>query len=300
MLSQNRLTIPSRAATAVVLMLVAMSGCQHSPPSSSSPPSPPPPPPLPKPPKVVFSESHDREMKEIMELARQGRWEEAQAKANLLCKKDPTSPIVMRVHVWVDQQAQLRRAQALEDKIREIDAKNSVFNPTFKSLLTEQKDRGLPPRKDVRDAVDRIESTPYIPDSYGKILHEQGPTFEFESVKGRMFKALEKEVTVQLDNVPLETLLVLLSKEAGVNIVADKSLPALKQLLSVHMTNMKLGEFFRYIERNYDLQFQTGPDLVWVVDAKDSKHIMEETRFYRLRKGFVLPAQFGPRPSLIP
>ena len=40
-------------------------------------------------------------------------------------------------------------------------------------------------------------------------------------------------------------------------------------------------------------QFQVGDELVWVVDAKDPKKMMEETRFYRLRKGFVLPAQFG-------
>jgi len=293
MLSQNRLTTPSKAVTAILLMLVAMSGCQNTPPST--PPPKPPSPPLLKPPKVVFSESHDEQIKEIMELARQGRWEEAQSKANLLCQQDPNNPIVMRVHVWVDQQAQLRRAQALEDKIREIDAKNSVFNPTFKSLLTEQKDRGLPPRKDVRDAVDRIENTPYFPDNYGKTVHEQGPVFDFESVKGRMFKALDKEITVQLDNVPLETLLVRLGLDAGVNIVADKSLPALKQILSVHLDKVKLSEFFRYIARNYDLQFQTGPDLVWVVDAKDSKHIMEDVRFYRLRKGFILPAQFGPQ-----
>jgi type IV pilus assembly protein PilQ len=285
MLSQNRIATPSRAVTALVLGLVALSGCRQTPPS----------PPPPKPPKVIFSESHDVEMKEIMELANQNRWEEAQTKANLLFQQDPENPIVMRVHVWVDQQAQLRRAQALEDKIREIDAKNSVFNPTLKSIVTEQKDRGLPPRKDVRDAIDRLENTPYIPDSYGKTIHEQGPSFEFESVKGRMFKALDQELTVQLDNVTLETLLVHLSLEAGVNIVADKSLPALKQVLTVHLDKVKLSEFFRYIERNYDLQFQTGPDLVWVVDAKDPKHIMEETRFYRLRKGFVLPAQFGAK-----
>ena len=41
------------------------------------------------------------------------------------------------------------------------------------------------------------------------------------------------------------------------------------------------------------LQFQVGDELVWVVDAKDPKKLMEETRFYRLRKGFVLPAEFG-------
>src|SRR4029077_8003398 len=49
-----------------------------------------------------------------------------------------------------------------------------------------------------------------------------------------------------------------------------------------------------YVERNYSLQFQVGDELVWVVDAKSTNNIMKKTRFYRLRKGFVLPAQFGP------
>jgi len=81
--------------------------------------------------------------------------------------------------------------------------------------------------------------------------------------------------------------------------VADKSLPALTNLLVVNiggltnLNNVKLGEFFRYVERNYNLQFQVGDELVWVVDAGKTNSIMEETRFYRLRQGFVLPAQFG-------
>ena len=151
----------------------------------------------------------------------------------------------------------------------------------------------MPPRKDVRDAVDRIENTPYIPDSYGKPVHEQGPMFDFESTQGRMFKVLEKEVNIHLDNVPLETVLINLSQTAGINIVADKSIPALKQVLSVNLDKVKLAEFLRYVGRNYELQFQIGDELVWVVDAKDPKRLMEETRFYRLRKGFVLPAEFG-------
>lgn len=75
--------------------------------------------------------------------------------------------------------------------------------------------------------------------------------------------------------------------------MADKSLPALKQLMTVNMDKVNLGEFLRYAERYYDLQFQVGNDIVWVVDGKDPKKLMEETRFYRLRKGFVLPAEFG-------
>jgi type IV pilus assembly protein PilQ len=141
--------------------------------------------------------------------------------------------------------------------------------------------------------VDHIEKAPWIPDSYGKMIHEKGPLFDFESEKGQMVKVLETNVTIHLDNVPLETLLINLSQTAGVNIVADKGLPALKQVLSVNLDKVKLGEFLRYVGRNYDLQFQVGDQLVWVVDAKDPKKLMEETRFYRLRKGFVLPAEFG-------
>jgi type IV pilus assembly protein PilQ len=279
MLLQNRPTT-NKAVVATLLLLGSLTACKHTEPP-------------PRPPSTSYSEVYDRQIKEILDLANQSRWEEAQNKANALYAQNPKNPIIDRVHNWVTQQAQQQRAQALEDKIRSIDAKNSVFNPTLPSLLTESKNRGLPPRKDVRNAVDQIENTPYIPDSYGKTLREQGPLFDFESAKGRMAKVIEKEVTVHVDNVPLETMLINLSQSSGVNIVADKSLPALKQVLSVNLEKVKLAEFLRYVGRNYDLQFQVGDELVWVVDGKDPKRLMEETRFYRLRKGFVLPAAFG-------
>lgn len=280
MLCQPTLTTTAKAAAATVLLLFGLTACQS-------------PPPPPKPPPPHYTQTHDLEIKEILALANQNRWEEAQAKAAALYEQDPKNPIVERVYNWVQQQGQQIRAQALEDKIRSIDAKNSSFNPTIPSLLLEKKDRGLPPRKDVRNAIDQIEHTPYIPDSYGKTLHEEGPLFDFESAKGKMAKVLEKEVTIHLDNVPLEKMLMDLSQSAGVNIVADKSLAPLKQTLTVNLDKVPLGELLRYIGRNYDLQFQVGDDLVWVVDGKDPKKLMEETRFYRLRKGFVLPAEFG-------
>jgi type IV pilus assembly protein PilQ len=281
MLPRFRLSTTSKAAAAVALLLFSFTACQNPKPQS------------PAPPPVKYSKKYDPEIKEIMDLANKGRWEEAQAKATALHEMAPKSTLVERVYTWVVQTAQQRREQALENEIREIDAKNSVFNPTIKSLFTENKDRGLPARKDIRDTVDQIEKSPWIPESYGKMVHEKGPLFDFESAKGRMIKMLDTETTIHLDNVPLETLLLNLSTNAKVNIVADKSLPALTNKLSVNLDKVKLGDFLRYVGRNYDLQFQVGDELVWVVDAKDPKRLMEETRFYRLRKGFVLPAEFG-------
>jgi type IV pilus assembly protein PilQ len=284
MLSRLRLRTTSKAAAAVTLLLFSLTACQNSKPAKPETPSPPP---------VKYSKNYDPEIKEIMDLANAGRWEEAQVKATALRDMAPNNPVVERVYGWVKQTGQQRREQALENEIREIDAKNSAFNPTIKSLITDSKDRGLTASKDIRDALDHIEKSPWIPDSYGKVVKEKGPLFDFESEKGHMVKVLEKEVTIHLDNVPLETMLINLSQTAGVNIVADKSLPALKQMLSVNLDKVKLGEFLRYVGRNYDLQFQVGDQLVWVVDGKDPKKLMEETRFYRLRKGFVLPAEFG-------
>src|SRR5882672_3098609 len=287
MLSRSTPT-SSKTTAAIALLLIYFAGCHHPAPPPRTAPAPA------APPKVTYNEAYDPQIKEIMDLARHERWEEAQVKADALFQIAPQNVMVQRVHGWVIESRQKRREQALEDKIREIDAKDSVFNPTLQGLAKEQKDRGLLNRKDVRDAVDQIENAPYIPDTYNKTIHKQGPLFDFESTKGRMAKVLEKKVSIHLDNVPLETVLVNLSQSAGVNIVADKSLTALKQVPNVNLDQVPLGEFLRYVARNYDLQFQVSDELVWVVDAKDTNKVFQETRFYKLRKGFVLPAQFGP------
>ena len=228
-----------------------------------------------------------------MDLAAKDHWEEAQTKAAELHQRDPKNPLVERVHNWVIQAGQKRREQALENKIRDIDSKNSVFAPSAESLLMEKKDQWSSGDQRHPGHGHRIENSPYIPETLRQNSYEKGPLFDFESTKGRMVKVLEKEVSVHLDNVPLETVIVNLSQSSGVNIVADKSLAALKQNLTINLEKVKLAEFLRYVGRNYELQFQVGDELVWLVDAKDPKKLMEETRFYRLRKGFVLPAQFG-------
>lgn len=247
-----------------------------------------------KQPPIRYSPSHDEEINEIFELARKDRWEDAETRANALMARDPQDPAAQRMIDWVKQQRERRREQALENTIRSIEAKQSVFNPTAKKLVSEKKDRGLPARKDVRDAIQQIQATPYVPPSYGKTNYLRGLLFDFESRQGRMAKILEKEVSISLDNTPLEKIIFDLGQAEGINFVADRSLPAFQSKLSVNMTNVTFSEFLRYVSRNLDLQFQIGDELIWIVDGKDPKKVLEETRFYRLRKGFVLPAELGP------
>lgn len=249
---------------------------------------------------IVYNKQYDAEFQKIFDLANHGHWEDAELLASEVynsesAKPGQMDPSVERVYRWVSKQSQILRDQALEDKIRQIDSKNSVFSPSVKSLLTEQTDRGLPPRKDLRDAVQEIEATPYVPESFNKTktIIRQSEMFDFTSQQGRMARELDKKISVKMDNMDLETIIFQIGDKEDINFVADRSLEAFKQKLGINFDNVRLGEFLDYVSRNFDLQFQVGDDLIWIVDGKDDSKSIEETRIYRLRKGFVLPAIFG-------
>lgn len=243
-------------------------------------------------PPIAYSGDFDAEIREVFALAEDGKWEEAERKASGLVELAPEDVAVERLFSWVSKQRELQRSAALEDRIRQIDARNSNFNPSVMDLLNEQKDRGLPPRKDLRDAIQALESTPLVPESFGKKVVRKGPMFPADSKEGRMSAALDKRVSVVLDDVSLESIIFDIGEAEGVNFIADKTLPAFEKKLSVNMSDVRLEEFLKYVSRNLDVHFQVSDDLVWVVDGSQT-NLLEETRFFRLNKGFVVPAQFG-------
>lgn len=243
--------------------------------------------------QVSVSPEYDEELRRIIDLARRNKWEEAEARASALYALDPKDSAVQRVYSWVKTEGPKRREKVLEDDLRDITAKNSRFNPSIKSWLTDGKNKGLPPRSDLREAIDQIKATPYIPESYGRTIQSKGTLEDASSGKGKMSALLDKEIEVHLDNVPLENIIFNVGQTEGINFIADKSIPAFQQKLSVNMKGVKLAEFLSYVSRNLNVKFQVGGDLIWIVDGKNTNEVQKETRFFRLRKGFVLPAQFG-------
>jgi type IV pilus assembly protein PilQ len=244
--------------------------------------------------KVAVSPDYDDELRKIIELARGNKWEEAESRASALYALDPKDVSVQRVYSWVKTEGPKRREKALEDKIRNVSSSQDTrFNPTLESILLDQKSKGLPPRGDLRDAIEQIKATPYIPESFGKTIPWKGNMEDFHNNKGKMSNLLNKEIEVHLENVTLENIIFNVGQTEGINFIADKSIPAFQQKLSVSMKNVKLSEFLKYVSRNMGVQFQVGGDLIWIVDGKDTNKVQQETRFYHLHKGFVLPAQFG-------
>src|SRR5690606_12673018 len=118
-----------------------------------------------------------------------------------------------------------------------------------------------------------------IPEKYGKTIEETGRLFDLERPNGRMAEILEQEVTIQLDDVTLESIILNIGRAQGINFVADRSIPAFKETLSVNMQGVRLNEFLKYVSRNLDVTFQVGDDLIWIMNGTDPKSLMEETRF---------------------
>ena len=217
----------------------------------------------------------------------------------LLLQKHPDDTTLLRIGAWVATQKTLLRQQAIEDRIRTIDARQTGMNPSIRDVWNDNKSRGLPPRKDIRDALDMIEAEPYIPENFGKKITKQGFLFDARSELGRMSGLLDNKVSIQTDEQTVKDILFDIGGKEGINFIADEGLAPLQQKLTLNLAKVKLGELLGYISRNAGVQFQIGEDLIWVIDGKASKELIEQTRFYRLRQGFMVPAQFGPEDTTL-
>ncbi|MBL4641751.1 MAG: hypothetical protein JKX86_08025, partial [Verrucomicrobiales bacterium] len=196
-------------------------------------------------------------------------------------------------------QKTLLRQQAIEDRIRTIDAKQTGMNPSIKDIWKDNKSRGLPPRKDIRDVLEMIEAEPYVPETFGNQVTKRGLLFDAQSERGRMTGLLENTVSIQSEEQTVKEILFGIGEKEGINFVADQGLVPLQQKLTLNLDRVKLSELLGYISRNVGVHFQVGDDLIWVIDGKASKELIEQTRFYRLRHGFMMPAQFGPEETTL-
>ncbi|MEI6148440.1 MAG: hypothetical protein WCS01_05035 [bacterium] len=123
-----------------------------------------------------------------------------------------------------------------------------------------------------------------IPDTYGLRRTVNGQSAPLRTPGNAMQKALEKKVTVHLDNVDLTNFILTLGASEKVNIVAD-NLPGDKTM-TIHADQVPLTEILDYVSRNLGVSFFVGENIIWATpQAQGQGAIPMETRMYRLRKG---------------
>lgn len=240
---------------------------------------------------------YQEEIDEILSLARRDRWSEAEEQAAKLLGIAPNDRSVLRVYTWVKAENSTRKDRELENKLRDISASASRTNPGIKEIFTSKKTEGLQPRSDLRETLEEIKNAQTIPETFGKVIEAQETMEDLDSARVKMKAILQRNIRLKLASVTLEVVLNTIAQQEKINFIYEPGLAALGKTLKMDniTQDLTLGEFLNYLTRNFALQFQVGSDLIWISDGTDPAQVANigETRFYRLKKGFIKPAQFG-------
>jgi len=136
---------------------------------------------------------------------------------------------------------------------------------------------------DVTAAVD-IESKKNIPETYGLRRTIKGDYSNLQTLPTRMEQALQKKVTIHLDNVNLNDFILAIGSSENINIIADKIDDS--STMTIHAEDVPLSEILDYVSRNLNVSFYAGENIMWATPRDSSEPITPmETRMYRLRKG---------------
>jgi type II secretory pathway component GspD/PulD (secretin) len=124
-----------------------------------------------------------------------------------------------------------------------------------------------------------------IPDSYGLRRTVHGQSTPLRTPDNAMQKALDKKVTVHLDNVNLANFILTIGASEKINIVTDHDL-ASNKTMTIHADQVPLAEILDYSARNFGVAFFVGDNIIWATQHdKSLPGVPMETRMYRLRKG---------------
>jgi type IV pilus assembly protein PilQ len=123
-----------------------------------------------------------------------------------------------------------------------------------------------------------------IPDTYGLRRSTNGAAGSLRTPEKAMQKALQKKVTLHLDNVDLANFILTLGDSEKINIVADNLTS--DKTVTIHAQETPLSEILDYVARNMGIAFYLGDNIIWATPQEQSKQgLPMEIRMYRLRKG---------------
>lgn len=107
-------------------------------------------------------------------------------------------------------------------------------------------------------------------------------------------KKLKKKINMDFDKVDLKSVILFLSQEAGVNIVASQSVLNLAIKVSARFEDTPVDEVIKYITKSQGLVYRIDKDVVWIAHPEEIAKEAMETRVYYLAKGGGLFTEFTP------
>jgi len=194
------------------------------------------------------------------------------AKAEALFQKGDYTGAMLECVDLAQKNPDLKGLESLQRRIMaELESQRTARAAARAALTVKRMDTDVARQKD-------------IPDTYALRRTINGQSSPLRTPGKTMQKALEKKVTVHLDNVDLTNLILTLGASEKVNIIADNL--ASNKTLTIHADQVPLSEILDYASRNLGIAFFVGENIIWATPQDQSRSgIPMETRMYRLRKG---------------
>lgn len=144
--------------------------------------------------------------------------------------------------------------------------------------------------KGIKGVDDRLT----YPENYGQTITITGEKIDHSLPDGPMDKILDKKISMDLRNAGLNEIIMVLNKQAGLNIIADSALDQSPAQLTVKVENVPLKELLSYIARNMGLDFHLGENMIWVTagGTNSAKSPKLETKIFKLQTG-AIPSMAG-------
>jgi type IV pilus assembly protein PilQ len=197
------------------------------------------------------------ELRAAEALYAQGRYTDAMLACIDLGRADPLLPGLAEL--------QGRIVNALGERQREVARAGS--EPSRRRMLAD------------------IESRLNIPGTYNLVRPITGESGSLKTPDTAMQLALDRDVTLHLEQVSLESFILAIGESENINMIAD-SMDVTNKTMTVHADRVPLSEILEFAARNLGVQFYVGKNVIWVTAADSSEGTTPmETRIYRLRKG---------------
>lgn len=129
-----------------------------------------------------------------------------------------------------------------------------------------------------------VERRKDVPDTYGLRRMVKVDPKGIRTPSSAMQKALQKKITLHLDNADISSLVLTLGSAEKINMIADPGIAS--NAITIHVDQTPLSEVLNYVSRNLGVAFYLGDNTIWVTPTEQGKTgIPMETRCYRLLKG---------------
>ena len=125
-----------------------------------------------------------------------------------------------------------------------------------------------------------------VPETYRLRQPVEGETAPLRTNATRMEEALQKPVTIHLDDVGLGDFILAIGESDDINIITDNM--ETDVTMTLHADNVPLAEVLEYVERNLGVTFSMGQNMLWATPSDNTGPVIPlDTRIYRLRKGLI-------------